>query len=171
MSAAGEQERFCAEAYPRLVAGLTHYCGDVHLAEEFAQTALLKACRRWPQVREMVSPIGWSYRVGANAANSWFRRRAAEMRARARLGGPPAADVEDHADRLAVRAALSGLTDRQREAVILRYYLDLSVEEAAAVLDSTPGAVRALTHRAIAVLRDVFADAPTGHELQEGDDE
>lgn len=171
MSDAEEQERFCTEAYPRLVAGLAHHCGDVHLAEEFAQTALLKACRRWSQVREMTSPIGWCYRVGANAASSWFRRRAAEGRARARLTSPRPPDEEAQTDRLAVQEALSELTARQREAVILRYFLDLTVEETATVLVTTPGAVRALTHRAVAALRDVLAVAPTASEVGEVDDE
>lgn len=169
MTMAEEQEQFCELAHPRLVSGLAHYCGDVHLAEELAQTALLKACRRWSQVREMTSPIGWCYRVGVNAANSWFRRRAAETRARARLGGP-APPQEDPTDRVAVRQALLTLTDRQREAVILRFYLDLSASEAAQLLDSTPGAVRALTHRAVEQLRATLAtDTPS--RISEVDDE
>lgn len=150
-----EQEQFCAEVYPRLVAGLAHYCGDLHLAEEFAQSALMKACRHWLDVREARSPVGWCYRVGVNAANSWFRRAAAERRARARLGPPSEVHVDpDPTDRMAVHVALSALTSQQREAVLLRYFLDLSVQETADLLDATPGAVRALTHRAVRALRE-----------------
>lgn len=149
-----EQEQFCAQAYPQLVAGLAHYCGDAHLAEEFAQSALLKACRDWSTVTQTRSPIAWCYRVGVNAANSWFRRAAAERRARARHGpGPDFHDDPDPADRLAVHEALARLTPPQREAVLLRFFLDLSVQETADVLASTPGAVRALTHRAVQALR------------------
>ena len=149
-----EQEQFCTQAYPRLVAGLAHYCGDLYLAEEFAQSALLKACRNWASVQQARSPIGWCYRVGVNAANSWFRRVAAERRARARHGpAPESYDGPDPADRLAVHEALSTLSRQQREAVLLRYFLDLSVQETAELLGSTPGAVRGLTHRAVQAMR------------------
>lgn len=166
-----EQEQFCAEVYPRLVAGLAHYCGDLHLAEEFAQSALLKACRHWSSVREAQSRVGWCYRVGVNAANSWFRRVGAERRARARLG--PTSDMHldpDPTDRLTVHAALSTLTSQQREAVLLRYFMDLSVQETADVLGATPGAVRALTHRAVQALRDELGLAAESRMEEEVDD-
>lgn len=156
-----EQEQFCSQAYPRLVAGLAHYCGDLHLAEEFAQTALLKACRNWASVQQARSPVGWCYRVGVNTANSWFRRVAAERRARVRLG--PTRQVHhdpDPADRLTVQAALAQLTPQQREVVLLRFFLDLSVQETADLLGSTPGAVRALTHRGVQALRGELGLAP-----------
>ncbi len=148
------QERFCAAAWPRLVAAMSHYCGDVHLAEELVQEALVRACRRWSHVSVMSSPEGWTYRVAVNLANSAWRRQRAERRARDRHGpeqdvGRPAA-VEDQ---LLVRAALQTLTTAQREAVVLRHVLDLSVDQVAEVLGTSPGAVRALTHRAVTHLR------------------
>ena len=149
------QERFCAAAWPRLVAAMSHYCGDVHLAEELVQEALVRACRRWSHVSVLVSPEGWTYRVAVNLANSTWRRQRAERRARQRYGpapevGRPVA-VEDQ---LLVRAALQALTARQREAVVLRHVLDLSVDQTAQVLGTSPGAVRALTHRAVTQLRE-----------------
>lgn len=150
---------------------MAHYCGDLYLAEEFAQSALLKACRHWPDVRAARSPVGWCYRVGVNAANSWFRRVAAERRARVRLGPSSEVHVDpDPADRMAVHAALSTLTPQQREAVLLRYFLDLSVQETADLLDATPGAVRALTHRAVQALRDVLGLAAEFRMEEEVDD-
>lgn len=56
----------------------------------------------------------------------------------------------------------------QREAVILRYLLDLSVEQTAELLGKRPGAVRALTHRAITRLRPVLD--VTGEVTEEADD-
>lgn len=153
-----EVERFCAEAYPELVAALTHHCGDVYLAEELAQEALVRACQRWEHVKQLESPVGWCYRVGVNAANSWFRRRRIERRATRRLAVVSDAVVEPAggADAVMVRRALGRLTGPQREAIICRYFLDLSAEQTASVLGSTAGAVRALTHRAIQTLRDVL---------------
>lgn len=153
-----EKERFCASAWPKLVGALTHYCGgDVHLAEELVQEALVRACRRWRRVSTLESPVGWTYRVAVNLANSTFRRRRAERRAHDRHGevdGP--SEQVDTADRVAVRQSLGQLTSKQREAVILRYFLDVSVREAAELMDSTPGAVRGLTHGAVVRLREAF---------------
>lgn len=155
---ANRQERFCAESYPQLVAALTHHCGDVHLAEELAQEALIKACQRWDHVQALESPVGWCYRVAANASNSWFRRKRIERRANRRIAQQQetAHRDPDAADTVAVRRALDELTDKQREAIICRYFLDLSATQTAEVLDTTAGAVRALTHRALQTLHDVL---------------
>lgn len=163
-----ELERFCAEAYPRLVGALGHQFGDPWLAEDLAQEALVRACDRWRTVRRLESPHGWAFRVGVNLGNSRFRRRAAERRARARRGADPVVhDDPDVPDRLAVAQALGGLTGRQRQAVVLRYYLGLSAAETAAVLSSTEGAVRASTHRAIATLRDALEEPFVAEEFSD----
>lgn len=152
-----ELERFCADAYPQLVAALTHHCGDRELAQEFAQEALVKACRRWSNIQLMDAPVGWCYRVGVNMANNWFRRRRIERRIQqAQPQDEPVHRDPDGADAVAVRRALDRLTETQREAIICRYYLDLSAQQTAEVLRSTPGAVRAATHRAVQTLRDVL---------------
>jgi RNA polymerase sigma factor (sigma-70 family) len=150
-----ELARFCAEAHPQLVAALAHQFGDRWLAEELAQEALIRACDRWDRVRTLSSPIGWTFRVGVNLGSSWFRRRGAEQRARRRYG---AAAVDHHdadvVDRILVERALSDLTPAQRQVIVMRYFLGLSAEETAQATDSTAGAIRGLTFRAIRVLRD-----------------
>lgn len=159
------QERFCAAAWRPLVSAVAHHCGDVHLAEELVQEALVRACRRWTEVSQLASPIGWTYRVAVNLSTSAWRRRQAEQRARARHGvADDRHEDVDTSERLAVRDALAALTPRQREAVVMRYFLDLSAEQVAAVTGSTPGAVRGLTHRAVAVLRDELDVTPIGEE-------
>jgi RNA polymerase sigma-70 factor (ECF subfamily) len=67
---------------PRLVGALALHCGDRGTAEELAQEALARAWQRWTQVQQMQNPSAWIYRVAFNLATSWFRRRAAETRAR-----------------------------------------------------------------------------------------
>lgn len=157
-----ERDRFCVAMWPRLVDAVTHYCGDRHLAEELAQEAVVRAYQRWPEVSQMRSPDGWTFRVAVNLANSTFRRRRAERRANLRHGG----DAEVHHDpdgseRVAVREAMSRLSERQREVVVLRYVLDLPADRVAELTGSTPGAVRTTAHRAVAELRraiDVTVD-------------
>jgi RNA polymerase sigma factor (sigma-70 family) len=148
---------------------MSHYCGDVHLAEELAQEALVRACQRWRHVSELSSPEGWTYRVAVNLANSRWRRRRAAQRAHERLGldseGRPPVPVEEQ---LAVREALGTLTAKQRQAVVLRHVLEFSVEEAAQVMDMSPGAMRVLTHRAVGRLRQVLDGMdPIGEEVND----
>lgn len=155
-------ERFCADAHPQLMAALAHLTGEPALAEELAQEALVRAGDRWEHVSRMQSPVGWAFRVGANLSRSVVRRRLAERRAYERHGAPTDHVDVDTADQLTVRAALQGLGHRQREVVVLRYYIGLSAEETAAVIGSTAGAVRATTHRAVTHLRELLG--PSGLE-------
>lgn len=67
------------------------------------------------------------------------------------VGGEGIFDDLDQHER--VSALLAGLTDEQREVVVLRIVVGLSVEETATVVGRRPGAVRALQHRALAQLR------------------
>ena len=59
-------------------------------------------------------------------------------------------------ERSAVIAALRGLPGRQREAIVLRYYADLSEAEIAAAMGISRGAVKSHTARGMAVLRAVL---------------
>lgn len=158
-----ELEAFCQQTYPKLVGALDLYLGDVHIAEELAQEALVRAAKRWSRVGDLDSPGGWTYRVAMNLAKSWFRRRRAEARAYARIGVTD--DVESDvgtavSDRSTVRRAVGSLPEAQRAAVVCRYYLGLSGPEAADALGISHDAVRARTKRAIAALREAL-----GHEI------
>lgn len=146
---------FCEVQRPRLVGMLGLHCGDPDMAEELAHDAIAKACERWPKVRRMESPEAWIYRVALNLATSYFRRKAAEGRARTRLQALPQKPTQDPASAwaVAVRRAVSALPPRQRTALVLRYYLDLPVSQTAQLMDCSEGTVKALTHKAVASLR------------------
>lgn len=148
-------EAFCRREHRRLVGALSLYCGDVALAEEIAQEALYRACRRWSHVGDMAAPGAWVHRVAINLANSVYRRRRAERRAHERQL-PVAAHAPDQAAALAVRQAVAGLPNRQRAVLVLRHFCGHSVAETAEVLGVSAGAVKQLTHRAITALRAEF---------------
>lgn len=146
-------EKFCTREHSALVGALSLYCGDRYVAEELAQEALIRVCLNWPKVAIMSAPNMWLHRVGINLANSYFRRKAAERRARARCGDNGGPTDLDMANIIAVRQAVSSLPRSQRTIVIMRHFLDLSVEDVAVAVGISPGAVRAMTSRAIKNLR------------------
>lgn len=166
MDLEAEFAAFCAEEHPRLVGALSLYCGDRALAEELAQDALSRAFRDWTKVRRFGAPGAWTHRVAINLANSYFRRAAAEARAKRRLQddeqAPPDPGI-DQAIALDIRRAVASLPRRQRTALILRYYVDLSVRDVAVAMDCPEGTVKTLTSKAIEALRQDMSL----HELKE----
>lgn len=157
-SSATSFEDFCVAARPRLVGALALHCGDRGTAEELAQEALIRTWQRWDEVEMMSQPAAWTYRVAFNLSASWYRRRSAERRARRRRGDPDRTEP-DHDQALVVRSAVASLPPRRRMALVLRYYLDLSVAETAAVMRCREGTVKALCAQAVASLRTLPAFA------------
>jgi RNA polymerase sigma-70 factor (sigma-E family) len=167
---AAEVAAFCRREHRRLVGLLALYVGDRAVAEELAQETLVRVCERWPQVRTMSSPSGWASRVALNLASSRWRRAGAERRAHIRHGAPTDAvhDV-DTAATLAVRSAVAALPPRQKQALVLRYYADLSIAEVADAMRCPVGTVKSLLSRATATLRDEagLTDAdPEAHRVR-----
>lgn len=160
----GGVAEFCDGVRDQLVRSMTLYCGDQWVAEELAQEALIRAWERWSRVSGMESPEAWTFRTATNLANSWFRRRAAERRAHSRMASAQSHD-SDATSATAVRTAVAALADRQRLVVVARYFMDLSVEDTATLLECAPGTVRASTHQAIQRLRTMGLDVDD--ELQE----
>lgn len=162
---------FCATEFPRLVGALGLYVGDEAVAEELAQEALLRACRRWERVSRMESPGGWTWRVARNLANSHLRRRRAEWRARARLSTADRTDdaTDEFAERVAVRRAVADLPERQRNVLVARYFLDWSVQMTARELGMSADAVRSLSKRAVAALRARFESGARRTAREAGD--
>lgn len=153
-----ELAAFFRAQHSRLVGFLALYCGDAQVAEEIAQDALVRLCRDWNKVRHMDHPEAWLQRVGINLTNSYFRRRSAERRAKARLGDSKQAWV-DRSD-TELLDALSSIPARQKAALLLRHYLGLSTREAAEALGCPEGTIKTLVHKAIKNLR--LSGAMTG---------
>ena len=145
---------FCRSEHPRLVGVLGLYCGDRAVAEELAQETLTRVCRDWRRVREKDNPSAWVSRVAINLANSYFRRKLAERRARARLESLRDSDSEpDLSESVSLREAIAKLSRRQRTVLILHYYLDLPFSDVADHMDIPLSTAKSLGVRAVERLR------------------
>jgi RNA polymerase sigma factor (sigma-70 family) len=111
----------------------------------------------WRRLRDVENIDAYVHRSIVNASRRSWRRTAAETL----VAEPPDELVVDHADRYAehdeVAAALRDLPPRQRAAVVLRFYLDLSEAATAQALGCSVGAVKSQTSRGLAKLRERLA--------------
>jgi RNA polymerase sigma-70 factor (sigma-E family) len=133
--------------------------GDRGHAEDLLQVALWRVARHWMAIEG--SPDAYAHRVLINLSRD--RRRMLNRRAREIIGaGLPAARVDDVADAVTQRdwmaRAVRQLPRRQREVVVLRFFMDLSVEQTAVALGATEGTVKSHTARALSQLRDLLAE-------------
>lgn len=142
-------EQFVDRLRGRLVGALVLYTGDLGKAEDIAQEAFVRAWQRW---NALTHPEAWVYRVAFNLARSQVRRSKREARALEAIHAEPAARTEISSIDL-TRSAVEQLPRRQREAIIFRFYLDLSVAESASVMGCAEGTVKATVHQALGSLR------------------
>jgi DNA-directed RNA polymerase specialized sigma24 family protein len=150
-------DQFCRDLWPRLAAAMGLLAGDPSAGEDIAQETLARVWAPWDHVSGLDAPEAWAYRVAVNLSRSRYRRLAAERRALARVGAVDVPGGPDAADALAIRAAVSALPQRQRAALVLRYFADLPVVAVAEILRCAPGTVKSLTSQAIEHLRIDFA--------------
>lgn len=155
MEVLSEQEAaaaLCRRLQPALFRALALYCGNAELAEDLTQETLLRVWKHWQSVSDMERPDRWALRVAFNLAKSGWRRRRIERTIDSARAHEEPLRV-DTTDAIVVRAAVAMLPPRQRAAIVVRYFNDLSVADAAMVLGCAEGTVRALTHQAVANLR------------------
>ena len=127
--------------------------GDGELARDLVQDAFVRVAARWPRVRDPERFRSYLRKTVANLAKNHFRRRALERRHAA----TQAAVVDDSPDptvRDEIFEQLLRLPLRQRTAIVLRYYLDLSERETADGMGTSGAAMKSLVARAIRQLRE-----------------
>jgi RNA polymerase sigma-70 factor (sigma-E family) len=138
-------------ALVRLGYGLT---GDERLAEDLARAALARAYASWPRVLRAGDPDVYLRRIVLNASLGKVSGRRVRKRRTGSEPEPetaPAARVDD--DRPALVKALMRLPAGQRSVVLLRYWMDMTEAQVAAVLGCSVGNVRSQASRALASLR------------------
>ncbi|MBL0802803.1 MULTISPECIES: SigE family RNA polymerase sigma factor [Streptomyces] len=148
-------ETFAAARWPRLLRTAYLLTGDHHEAEDLVQVTLAKLYPAWPRVRDLDEPDAYVRRALVNNNLSRFRKRRVvqlltpRLPERAQEGG--AARTEQ---RSLLLEALGTLPPRQRAVVVLRYWEDLSEQQAADVLGCSPGNVKSQASRGLRKLRD-----------------
>lgn len=158
-------ESFCHVQHPRLVRLLSLHSGDVETARELTQETLVKVCQHWRKVRRMDEPAAWVTRVAINLSLSHHRRSAVRRRHAAAVVPETSRDPADATDGWVVRAALASLPERQRTALVLRYFEDLSVAEVADVMGVSASAIKKLTGRGVEQLRHLLhTEIVEGHQ-------
>jgi RNA polymerase sigma-70 factor (sigma-E family) len=139
----------------RLAALLVH---DTGAAEELVQDAFVALHQRWGRLRDPDKAASYLRQSVVNRSRSALRHRGVVDRFLRRQPAPataPSAEsgaltAETYAE---VLAAVRTLPARQREALVLRYYADLSEAQTAEVMGVSLGAVKSHTARALAALR------------------
>jgi RNA polymerase sigma-70 factor (ECF subfamily) len=136
--------RFLATEYPRIVGAVALVAGSRAAAEDAVAEALARAWEHTDRGRSIDSLPAWVTRVALNLSKSRLRRLRVEARHRGTVETVPGPT----SDRVDVGRALDGLPRREREATVLRYYLDLDVAGIATTLGVSEGTVKTLLHRA-----------------------
>jgi RNA polymerase sigma-70 factor (sigma-E family) len=132
---------------------------DKQAAEDIVQDAFCGLHRRWGHVRDTSKALAYVRSAVVNGCRSEFRRR------RTTRDLPPdvpawsaEAAVMASEERREVLRALAQLPARQREALVLRYFLDLSEAETAESMHVSRGAAKSAAARGIASLRRLLGE-------------
>jgi RNA polymerase sigma-70 factor (sigma-E family) len=129
--------------------------GERHAAEDVVQDAFLGLFRRWDALNDPERALAYVRSSVFNGCRTVLRKRGRNRQFA--LVEPPYAESadarlllgEEHRE---VLAALRRLPDRQREAVALRYCLDMPVDEVARAMGVAEGTVKSATSRGIAAI-------------------
>jgi RNA polymerase sigma-70 factor (sigma-E family) len=143
--------------------------GDLHEAEDLLQASYAKMYPHWRRVRKYDVPDAYLRRVMVSVRTSWWRRSRnrewtmADIPERVDHTADPAALVIESRFLL---VALRELPVRQRTAVVLRHWCDLSEAATATAMGCSLGTVKSNTSKGLARLRTALGQAEgTSHEL------
>jgi RNA polymerase sigma-70 factor (sigma-E family) len=151
--------RFHAPKAGRLAYLLT---GDAHLAEDLAQEAFVRLMGRLHGIRDDEAVAAYLRQSIVNLARKHWRKRETERAYLRREGRNLAAEAGTGPDlpaRDELWEALGRLPYRQRAAIVLRFYEDLSEKQTARVLGCAVGTVKSAVSRGLRQMRGELDDA------------
>lgn len=139
-------------------------CRDWDSADDLVQRAITKLYVRWSRARSVEHTDSYARATVVREflterRSGWARRVSLD----AQIPELPA-DAGDHDAALDVRSALAALPPGQRATLVLRFYCDLNVEQAARVLGCSPGTVKSQTARGLESLRRALEPDDTARE-------
>jgi RNA polymerase sigma-70 factor (ECF subfamily) len=133
---------------------------DAEKARDAAQETALRFLKALPTYRGASTLMTWSMGIAINVVREMRRSRRHASTDDERLAAPlaergplPPESAENSEDRRLVRELLLQLPERQREAVVLRFFEEMSVEQTATAMDCAEGTVKATIHQALRSLR------------------
>ena len=135
-------------------------CQDWHRADDLVQASLTRLYVHWHRVSGVDNVDGYARAVLVNVflaeqRTTWWKRVTLHRES------PDTAVVDIDVDTsVDLRGALAALPPRQRAAIVLRYYCDLSVDQVAEALDCAPGTVKSQTSRGLETMRDALGPRP-----------
>ena len=161
-------------AHLRDVYSYSYYrVGNHHDAEDLTEQAFLQAYRHFDRARRESNgrPLRpWLIRIAHNLASNYYRDRSRKPEAALDNIEPPihphdtVSVVEGREELRRVLEGVTHLPDDRREALIMRFALDMSNREIARVLGRTDGATKVLIHRAIKQLGEEIGMAEEGSD-------
>jgi len=163
---------FLANDYDRVVRSVVLACGDVDVAEDAVQAALVEALEYGRRGRQIDDLAGWVFVVATNKNRRRFRRAQNEERSIARLEAlevSRSSAVDERSFEL--WPAVLSLPGRQRQAVVLFYVHDLGVREIANLLDVSEGTIKTALHRARATLAERLEPGATSTTRTDKEDD
>lgn len=138
--------------------------GDAQLAQDLVQEALTKTYVAWPRLKLEQAAEGYTRKAMVTTAISWFRRKQWSSE-RPHEYVPETATgqcVDSVADREWLWRELLLLPPRQRAAIVLRYYDDLTEAQTAEVMGCAIGTVKSQVAAGLAKLRERLGDDRVG---------
>ncbi len=137
-------------------------------AEDITQEAFAASYRRWPRMTDRAGAAAYIRTAVVNGTRSHHRRQRTRrlfLQSGAATDGAVvttegAMTEAAMTEALALRTAVAALPRRQREVVVLRYWLDLSEAEIARTLRVSPGTVKSSAARGLARLENVVRSTP-----------
>jgi RNA polymerase sigma-70 factor (sigma-E family) len=128
-------------------------CQDWHTADDLVSITVTKLYRHWRKVRAADNRDAYAQRVLSRTWLEELRRPSRREQAQAELPEAAWSNPDRITDRESLAQLLTALGPKQRAVVILRFYLDHSVEDTAAILGISVGTVKSQSARGLQILR------------------